>query len=544
MKFNRILLLAMVCFCLMTSLTPASPYGKSEANTAPAASQSCDAEGRAFLDKMGETLSPLMVDLMTASWVFYTTGVPGDMEALEMEMIAVYQDKDTFAKVKAFRDCVGDSNLKRRFEVMHRDFLDSQGDKMILQEIMIKRNAANGVFIDYRPKFASLDTTNERLRRILREDSSELNRETAWRSLNAIGATMGNYVINLAKLRNKLAKSLGYRDFYAMRLELNETDEKRLMKLFKKLAKLSKKPYEKEYARKLEQLDVTVLEPWDLNYDPSGVRKKMDSFFPKDQLLERVFSGYSGMGFDIDAMDIFADIEPREGKSPHAYSFPIDAPDDVRVLANIADGMGEAETLFHEYGHAVYSKGHRQEAWDLRAPASKAMTEGIGNFFGRVVEDRGWLASEAGVPDKLLNSYAGYLRRGNISRIRWNLVALYFEKALYEDPDQDLSRLWWDLSEKYLASARREDMAPWGRIIHYSTHPVYLQNYLLADMVCDQLWAYFETRGGVVGNAEVAAFMNEKVFRHGNAKDWETLLKEATGEPLNPKYYVRHRLGK
>ena len=32
---------------------------------------------------------------------------------------------------------------------------------------------------------------------------------------------------------------------------------------------------------------------------------------------------------------------------------------------------------------------------------------------------------------------------------RWCQVMLRFEKSMYENPDQDLNKLWWDLVEKY-----------------------------------------------------------------------------------------------
>ena len=32
---------------------------------------------------------------------------------------------------------------------------------------------------------------------------------------------------------------------------------------------------------------------------------------------------------------------------------------------------------------------------------------------------------------------------------RWCQVMLRFEKGMYENPDQDLNKLWWDMAEKY-----------------------------------------------------------------------------------------------
>ena len=32
---------------------------------------------------------------------------------------------------------------------------------------------------------------------------------------------------------------------------------------------------------------------------------------------------------------------------------------------------------------------------------------------------------------------------------RWAQVMYRFEKSMYENPDQDLNKLWWDMVEKY-----------------------------------------------------------------------------------------------
>ena len=39
---------------------------------------------------------------------------------------------------------------------------------------------------------------------------------------------------------------------------------------------------------------------------------------------------------------------------------------------------------------------------------------------------------------------------------RWCQVMFRFEKALYENPDQDLNTLWWDLVERYQMVRRPE----------------------------------------------------------------------------------------
>jgi peptidyl-dipeptidase A len=40
------------------------------------------------------------------------------------------------------------------------------------------------------------------------------------------------------------------------------------------------------------------------------------------------------------------------------------------------------------------------------------------------------------------------------------------------------------------------------------------------------------------GYTEVGSYLVEKIFRPGARYDWNTLLKRATGEELNPRHFV------
>ncbi len=54
---------------------------------------------------------------------------------------------------------------------------------------------------------------------------------------------------------------------------------------------------------------------------------------------------------------------------------------------------------------------------------------------------------------------------------------LRFEMGLYQQPDQDLNKLWWDLVEKYQnirrPPARDYEAADWASKIHVVSAPVY-----------------------------------------------------------------------
>ena len=118
--------------------------------------------------------------------------------------------------------------------------------------------------------------------------------------------------------------------------------------------------------------------------------------------------------------------------------------------------------------------------------------------------------------------------------------------ALYDNPDQDLNRLWWDLVEKYQDLRRPEgrDEPDYASKIHIVTSPVYYHNYLLGEMFASQvhhaiarevLHGAEPTTAAYVGNKAAGAFMRARIFAPADTMDWRQLTRFATGEDLSPK---------
>ena len=61
--------------------------------------------------------------------------------------------------------------------------------------------------------------------------------------------------------------------------------------------------------------------------------------------------------------------------------------------------------------------------------------------------------------------------------------------ALYDNPEQDLNRVWWDLVEKYQELKRPEgrDQPDYASKIHIATAPVYYQSYMLGQLFASQV---------------------------------------------------------
>jgi peptidyl-dipeptidase A len=132
----------------------------------------------------------------------------------------------------------------------------------------------------------------------------------------------------------------------------------------------------------------------------------------------------------------------------------VDREGDVRVICNIKPNYQWMNTSLHEFGHAVYDKYMTDEIpWVLREPAHAFTTEAIAMLFGRLASNAGWIQGMTGISETETTEIRGaaskMLRLEQLVFSRWVQVMYRFEKSLYEDPDQDLNTLWWDLVEKY-----------------------------------------------------------------------------------------------
>src|ERR1017187_6945606 len=72
---------------------------------------------------------------------------------------------------------------------------------------------------------------------------------------------------------------------------------------------------------------------------------------------------------------------------------------------------------------------------------------------------------------------------------RWCQVMLRFEKGMYENPEQDLNKLWWDTVEKYQMIRRPagRNAPDYGSKYHIVGAPVYYHNYMMGELFASQV---------------------------------------------------------
>jgi len=214
----------------------------------------------------------------------------------------------------------------------------------------------------------------------------------------------------------------------------------------------------------------------------------------------------------------------------------------------------------HELGHAVYSSKNIPQSvpYVLRGEAHILTTEGVAMQFQKFSKSRAWL-EKMGVtvenPKAFDEAAAKVMRNELLIFSRWCQVMLRFEKGMYENPEQDLNKLWWDLVEKYQLVKRPEGRnAPdYASKIHICSAPVYYHNYMMGQLFASQVHHAIarDVYNGAapatvlyIGDKKVGDFMKKKVFEPGRTLDWKGLTKFATGSDLSAMSFAQDFSGK
>jgi peptidyl-dipeptidase A len=269
----------------------------------------------------------------------------------------------------------------------------------------------------------------------------------------------------------------------------------------------------------------------------------LDPLFANADLTDLTARTYDDLDLSVREALIASDLDPRNGKSQHAFCVSIDRAKDVRVLCNNQPNERWMSTMLHEFGHAAYDLSIDPTLpYLLREPAHIFTTEGVAMLFGRLVHDATWLAMYGGISAseaQALSAQARGARRGALLVFaRWGLVMAHFEAALYDDPQRpDLDSLWWDLVERFQGVHRPKGRASpdWAAKIHLAVAPVYYHNYLLGELFASQV---AHALGTLAGNADAGRFLRERVFRPGSLHRWDDLVERSLGHPLSTRAWA------
>ncbi|MFH0981139.1 MAG: M2 family metallopeptidase [Planctomycetota bacterium] len=506
-----------------------------------------------------------------AWWDASLTGTDADFQRrkdAETALVELHSDRTVLAKLQALRSGgqVKEPQLRRQLELLYLSFLPAQADPELRKKIVVLEADVEQIFNTHRSLVDGVPKTENDVRKTLADTADSAVAEKVWKGYMAVGVKVEGKLKELVRLRNQLAREMGFSDYFAMSLALQEIDQTQLLRLFDELDELTRQPFAEmkaELDRKMAArfgISVADLRPWhysDLFFqeDPDAKEVGLDEIFKQRDILALAKTYYAGVGLPAEDVLARSDLYEKDGKSPHAFCHDMDRAGDIRVLANLQPNTNWMDTLLHELGHGVYDKYISNGLpFVLHEAAHGITTEGIALMFGAMTFNEEWLRDVAKVPEdqaaRMAAAAQETLRHQKVIFSRWAQVMVRFEQGMYHDPDQDLGRLWWDLKKRYQLLNPPDDPSrpDYGAKMHIVAAPVYYQSYMMGDLFASQVQHHIArtilkvdkpTRTAFVGRPEVGEYLRTKVFGPGKLLMWDELTRTATGEPLSAKYFAQ-----
>ena len=236
------------------------------------------------------------------------------------------------------------------------------------------------------------------------------------------------------------ARTLGFDSYGALFTEITGTDFKRLSASTNRFLERTEGPYASALARTTAR-DLPGISFDDLHYSDYFFFRRMsrlDRFFPAEDLMATYSDAMSSLGIQTDKQNnIHIDSEARPYKHPRAACFPVNPPDDVRLLVAPIGGSYDYTALFHEAGHAQHFAWASRDLCRLHpefvyAPEN-ATTEAHAFLLNNLLLDPNWLVErgrcESAHQAREVVRALGLL---TCSDIRRRSASLNYEIALHE----------------------------------------------------------------------------------------------------------------
>jgi carboxypeptidase Taq len=254
--------------------------------------------------------------------------------------------------------------------------------------------------------------------------------------------------------------------------------------------------------------------------------------------------------------------------SSHPFSTNI-GQRDSRITTRYEDGQLESLlAAMHEFGHALYDRQIAPElartslgdgtSMSIHESQSKLWENHVGRhpaFAGVLAQEltAGGFAADATAVHATLTAVRPSLIRVSADETTYPLhIVLRFEleRALVEGTLSvaDLPTAFNDGMQRLLGVTAPSDADGVLQDVHWSAGAFgYFPSYALGCMIAAQLWETLESELGAQDEAlatgdvaAIAAWLGDKVHRHGRRLDTEPLVESATGRGLDPAPFLRH----
>jgi hypothetical protein len=289
----------------------------------------------------------------------------------------------------------------------------------------------------------------------------------------------------------------------------------------------------------------TMLEPWDWYYANGAASRTLSPRINRAALREINDRFYREQGADPAELAIRYDLEPRDGKSPVAFTQFGKAARERRgryvegeawVFATYRDGgFDNLVELLHETGHAIHVSGVATRPAFADWPDSDPFTEALGDLLALEAYEPAWQARYLGA-----SASEGASLRAKYASIAMDVAWALFELRLHADPSRDPNAEWAAITGEYLHIVPHPEWGWWAMRGQLIESPGYMMNYAIGAMIAAQLRERVRQARGPFATPDPKMYdwLTERLYRFGLSRPSREVLRDVLGRSLGVEALV------
>jgi len=352
-------------------------------------------------------------------------------------------------------------------------------------------------------------------------------------------------ILKLIELRNAKSVELGYDNYVHLTYETNGIGYEWFLDFVDQMDKSSYEAYKKlvnetKLENKLNEFGqrnaFMFIGQFYGNQDPTELKIENN--------IELVQTSLENIGIDYATLPAKL-VEEQLPEGIGGQGLMINIPNDFRSVMTL--GM-DISVWMHEMGHGLHGLFNSINSPILEGyewvpgNANPCFAEGMAEtsaYFTRNIE---WQKKYTNLSEEQITERKERTNKYAPAFVRFHLFNFMKETELYMHPEKSYEEIQIELAKKYLMIDTEEMRTRDLNDIIYITYPLYLQNYLIADMVATQVHKTLFDKFGenYAFNTEVGDYLINNFYYAGEYFDWEDRLIQGTGKTLDINSYLEY----
>ena len=417
----------------------------------------------------------------------------------------------------------------------------------------------------------------------LRESRDVAERRRIWEVSKQVGPALKPGLVELRRLRNRIAQEMGYSSFFALQVSDYEMSVDEMMQTMEGFQRDLRPLYEQVHCWTKYKLAERFGRPPPKRIPAHWIGNRWAQAWPgltSSAAPDDLFEGkspewiirqaerfYTSLGMPPlpDSFWEKSDLyqlapEAKRKKNTHASAWHLDLDQDVRSLMSVEPNYRWFQTTHHELGHVYYflAYSNPEVPLTLREGANRAFHEAIGDLIGIAARQPAYLKQIGLLPDDFEIDPTMWLLDEALNQavvfIPFSAGTMsFFERDFYEgnlSPDE-FNQRWWEYVGRFQGveppRPRGEEFCDACTKTHISDDPGQYYDYAMAFVIKYQLHTYIaknilkqDPRNcNYYGNREVGEFLWD-LLQLGATRDWREVIRQKTGEEISTRAMLEY----